>query len=89
MIYITIIQYDPVGLWLMTNIVSYNLITDINYIITAIITPNHKIRDMNSYISQLPKGKRIINVIWTVLYWFLRIGVVFLPVFFPQGGRFV
>ena len=79
MIYITIIQYDPV--WLMTNIVSYNLVTDINYIITAIITPNHKIRDMNSYISQLPKGKRITNVIWTVLYWFLRIGVVFLPVF--------
>ena len=73
----------------MTNIVSYNLVTDINYIITAIITPNHKIRDMNSYISQLPKGKRITNVIWTVLYWFLRIGVVILPVFFPQGGRFV
>ena len=62
----------------MTNTVSYNLVTDINYIITAIITPDHKIRDRNSYISQLPKGKRITNVIWTVLYWFLRIGVVFL-----------
>ena len=61
----------------MTNTVSYNSITDINYIITAIITPDHKIRDMNSYISQLPKVKRINNVIWTVLYWFLGIGVVF------------
>ena len=63
----------------MTNTVSYNFVTDINYIITAIITPDHKIRDMNSYISQLPKGKRITNVIRTD--WFLRIGVVFLPVF--------
>ena len=61
----------------MANTVSYNLVTDINYIITAISTPDHKIRGMNSYINQLPKGKRITNVIWTVLYWFLRIGVVF------------
>ena len=65
----------------MTNTVSYNLVTDINYIITAIITPDHKIRDINSYISQLPKGKPITNVIWTVLYWFLRIGVVFFASF--------
>ena len=36
---------------------------------------------MNSYISQLPKGNRITNVIWTVLYWFLRIGVVFFASF--------
>ena len=27
------------------------------------------------------KGKRITNVIWTVLYWFLRIGVVFFASF--------
>ena len=65
----------------MTNTVSYNLVIDINYIITAIITPDHKIRDMNSYISQSSKGKRITNVIWTVLYWFLRIGVVFFASF--------
>ena len=61
--------------------VSYNLVTDTNYIITAIITPDHKICDINSYISQLPKGKRITNVIWTVLYWFLRIGVIFFASF--------
>ena len=79
-------HHDPA--WLTTNTVSYSLVTDINYIITAIITPDHKIRDVNSYISQLPKGKRITNVIWTVLCWFLRIGVVFLPVF-SHGGRFV
>ena len=47
----------------MTNTVSYDLVTDINYIITAIITPGHKIRDMNSYISQLPRGKRITDLI--------------------------
>ena len=47
----------------MAKTVSYNLVTDINYITTAIITPDHKIRDMNSCISQLPKGKRITNVI--------------------------
>ena len=47
----------------------------------TIITPDHKIRDINSYISQLPKEKRITNVIWTVLYWFLRIGVVFFASF--------
>ena len=51
----------------MTNTVSYNLVTDINYIITAIITPDHKIRDMNSYISQLPKGKRI--TMWSELFY--------------------
>ena len=56
--------------------------------------PDHKTRDMNSYISQLPKGKRITNVIWAVLYWFLRIGVVFFARFstgwafrFSQGRR--
>ena len=65
----------------MTNTVSYNQVTDINYIIAAIITPDHKHRHMNSYISQLPKGKRITNVIWVVLYWFLRIGVVFFASF--------
>ena len=43
----------------MTNTLSYNLVIDINYIITAIITPDHKIRDMNSYISQLPKGNAL------------------------------
>ena len=65
----------------MTNTVSYNLVTDINYIITAIITPDHKIRVINSYISQLPKGKRTTDVIWAVRYWFLRIGVVFFASF--------
>ena len=66
----------------MANTVSYNLVIDINYyIITAIITPDHKIRDMNSYISQIPKGKLITNVVWAVLYWFLRIGVVFFASF--------
>ena len=71
----------------MTNTVSYNLVTDINCIKTAIITPDHKVHDMNSYISQLPKGKRITNVIWTVLYWFLSIGVVFF-VSFATGWVF-
>ena len=65
----------------MANTVSYNLVIDINYIITAIISPDHKIRDMNSYISQIPKGKLITNVVWAVLYWFLRIGVVFFASF--------
>ena len=60
----------------MPKTVYYDLVTDINYFITAIVTPDHKIRDMNSYISQLPKGKRVSNVIYTVLYWFLGIGVV-------------
>ena len=59
----------------------------INYIITAIIGPDHKIRDKKSYISQLPKGKRITNVISAVLYWFLRIGVVFF-VSFSTGWAF-
>ena len=63
----------------MTNTVSYNFVTDINYIITAIITPDHKIRDMNSYISQLPKARRITNMIRTD--WLLRIGVVFFASF--------
>ena len=60
----------------MTNAVSYHLVTDINYVITATITPDHNFSDINFYISQLPKGKRITNVIWAVLYWFLRIGVL-------------
>ena len=36
--------------------------------------------------SQLPRGKRITNVIWTVLYWFLRIGVFFAS--FSTGWAF-
>ena len=59
----------------------------INYIITAIIGPDHKIRDKKSYISQLPKGKHITNVISAVLYWFLRISVVFF-VSFSTGWAF-
>ena len=51
----------------MTNTVSYNLVTDINYITTAIITPDHKIRDINFYIRQLPKGRRI--TIWFELFY--------------------
>ena len=69
----------------MTDTVSYNWVTDINYIKTAIITPDHKVRDMNSYISQLPKGKRITHVIWTVLYLFLMIGVAFVASFSRVG----
>ena len=64
----------------MTNTVSYNWVTNTNYMKTTIITPDHKVRDMNSYISQLPKWKRITNVIWT-LYLFLRIGVAFVASF--------
>ena len=69
----------------MANTVSYNIITDINYIIAATIMPDHKIRDMNSYISQL---KRITNVICTVVQWFLRIGVVSFRQFFSTGWAF-
>ena len=51
----------------MTNTVSYNLVTDINYIITAITTPDHKIRDINSYVSQLPKGNAL--PMWSELFY--------------------
>ena len=49
----------------MTNTESYNLVTDINNIITTIITPDH--RDMNSYISQLPRGNAL--PMWSELFY--------------------
>ena len=65
----------------MTNAVPYNLVTDINYIITAISTPDHNIGDIISYISQLPKGKKHYKCNLNCSILFLRIGVVFFASF--------
>ena len=72
----------------MTNTVSYNLVTDIDYIITAIINLHHN-SVILILISVSYQGKCTTDVIWTVLYRFLGIGVVLVMPVFPQDGRFV